>query len=154
MFKWKIAFHLFFILGHIFWQTMCCLWGLRVEVSVNLNSDKLYYSIFCLFLLIYYILIILVKSSAFSRIFFKLRKTSLGILTKTKLIKNYIKISTYWCSFRLSNADIWQQTYQILLVLYFVISITFHENRDIKPTQNSIISLSNEIHFLGFLKCI
>ena len=104
--------------------------------------------------MIYSILIILVKSSVLSISFFKLRKTSLGILTKTKLVKNYMKISTYWCSFPMSNADLWQQTYQILLVLNFIISTTFHEDCDMKPTQNSVISLSNESHSLGFLKCI
>ena len=101
-----------------------------------------------------FILINLVKSSVLSRSLFKLRKTSLGILTKTKLVKNYIKISTYWCSSPMSSADLWQKTYQTLLVLNFAISTTFHENSDIKPTQNSVISLSNESHFLGFLKCI
>ena len=104
--------------------------------------------------MVYSILINLVKSSDLSRSLFKLRKTSLGILTKTKLVKNYIKISTYWCSSPMSSADLWQKTYQTSLVLNFAISTTFHENSDIKPTQNSVISLSNESHFLGFLKCI
>ena len=78
----------------------------------------------------YSIIITLVKSSVLSRSFFKLRKTSLGILTKTKLLKNYIKLSTYWCSFPMSVADLWQQTYQISLALNFPISTTFHENSD------------------------
>ena len=84
----------------------------------------------------------------------KSRKSGLVILRKKKLVKNYIKISTYWCSFPMSAADLWQKTYQTLLVLNFAVSITFHENSDIKPTQNSIICLSNESQFLGFLKCI
>ena len=50
----------------------------------------------------------------------------------------------------MKTADVWQQTYQILLVLNIAVSTIFHENRDIKPTQNSVISLTNEIHFLGF----
>ena len=104
--------------------------------------------------MIYSILIILVKSKVLSRSFFKLRKASVGILTKTKLAEKYKKISTYCCSFPMSNTDLWQQTYQILLVLNFAISTTFQENRDTKPTQNAAISLSNKSHFLGFLKCI
>ena len=52
----------------------------------------------------------------------------------------------------MNSAGLWQKTYQILLVLNFAISTTFHENSYIKPTKNSVISLSNESHFLGFLK--
>ena len=63
-------------------------------------------------------------------------------------------ISTYRSSFPMSTADVWQQTYQILLVLNFAVSTTFHENRYIKDTQNQVISLTNESYFLGFLKCI
>ena len=73
---------------------------------------------------------------------------------KTKLVKNYTKISTCWCSFPMSAVGVWQKSYQTLLVLNFTVSTTFHENSDIKPTQNSVISLSNESHFPGFLKCI
>ena len=54
----------------------------------------------------------------------------------------------------MSTAYVWQQTYQILLVLNFAVSTTFHENRYIKDTQNWVISLTNESYFLGFLKCI
>ena len=71
----------------------------------------------------------------------KLRKTSLGILTKTELVKNSIKISTYRCSFPMSAAELWQTTYQTLLVLNFAISTTSHKNSDFKPTQNSVISV-------------
>ena len=50
----------------------------------------------------------------------------------------------------MSAVGVWQKSYQTLLVLNFTVSTTFHENSDIKPTQNSVISLSNESHFLGF----